>query len=58
MDNEARIKQLEDDLNLVYDNLDERISKLEAEHSDDIAFLGIAVSLAIGVIQILIALLK
>ena len=48
MDNDSRIKQLEEDLNLVYDNLDERISKLGAERSEDIAFLGIAVSLAIG----------
>ena len=58
MDNNSRIDQLEEDLNMAYDSLDERITKLEAEHSEDIATLGVAVSLAIGVIQILIALLK
>ena len=53
MDSEAKIKQL-----LVYDNLDERISNLEAQHSENIAELGIAASIVIGVVQILIALLK
>ena len=58
MDSEAKIKQLEEDINLVYDNLDERISNLEAQHSENIAELGIAASIVIGVVQILIALLK
>ena len=58
MDNEARISQLEEDINLVYDSLDERITKLEAQQTDDIAILSIAVSLMIGVIQIIISLVK
>ena len=58
MDSEAKIKQLEEDINLVYDNLDERISNLEAQHSENIAELGIAASIVIGVVQILIALLR
>ena len=58
MDSEAQIAQLEEDINLVYDSLDERISKLETQQSDNIAVLGIAVSLVIGIIQIFISLLK
>lgn len=58
MDNEARISQLEEDINLVYDSLDERITRLEAQQADDIAVLSIAVSLMIGVIQIIISLVK
>ena len=58
MDNDARIAKLEEDLNLVYDALDERISKLEKDNSEYIALFGIAASVTIGIIQILIALLK
>ena len=58
MDSEAKIKQLEEDLNLAYDSLDERISKLEADNSEYIALFGIAASIVIGVVQILVALLK
>lgn len=58
MDSESKIKQLEEDINLVYDSLDERISKLEAEHSQNIAVFGIAASIVIGVVQIIIALMK
>ena len=58
MDNDARIAKLEQDLNLVYDSLDERISRLEADNSEYIAMFGIVASIVIGVIQILVALLK
>ena len=58
MDDKARIKQLEDDLLLVYDELDERISRLEQDNSEYIAVFGIVASIVIGVIQILVALLK
>ena len=58
MDNDARISQLEEDLNLAYDALDERISKLEQDNSEYIAIFGIVVSIVIGTIQILVALLK
>ena len=58
MDDKARIKQLEDDLLLVYEELDERISRLEQDNSEYIAVLGIVASVVIGVIQILVALLK
>ena len=61
MDNEARIKQLEEDLNLAYDNLDLRISILEenqVKQSDYIALFGIVASIVIGVVQIIVTLLK
>ena len=61
MDNEARIKQLEEDLNLAYDNLDLRISILEenqVKQSDYIAIFGIVASIVIGVVQIIVTLLK
>lgn len=58
MDNDSRITQLEEDLNLAYDSLDERISNLEAKQSDYIAILGIVVSALIGLTQIVIATLK
>ena len=58
MDSEAKIKQLEEDINLIYDDLDERISKLETDNSEYIAMFGIAASIVIGVVQILVALLK
>ena len=58
MDDKARIKQLEDDLLLVYEELDERISRLEQDNSEYIAVLGIVASVVIGVVQILVALLK
>ena len=58
MDNETRLTQLEEDLNLVYDDLDKRITNLEAKQSDNIAIFGIVVSIVIGVTQIIIALVK
>ena len=58
MDDNSRIAQLEDDLLLVYEELDERISRLEQDNSEYIAVLGIVASVVIGVIQILVALLK
>ena len=58
MDSEAKLKQLEEDINLAYDSLDERISRLEAEHSENIAVFGVAASIVIGVVQIIIALMK
>lgn len=58
MDDNARITQLEDDLLLVYEELDQRISRLEQDNSEYIAMFGIVASIVIGVIQILVALLK
>lgn len=58
MDDNARIEQLEDDLLLVYEELDQRISRLEQGNSEYIAMFGIAASIVIGVIQIIVALLK
>ena len=58
MDDKARIKQLEDDLLLVYEELDQRVSRLEQDNSEYIAVFGIVASVVIGVIQILVALLK
>ena len=61
MDNEARIKQLEEDLNLAYDNLDQRVSILEenqVKQSDYIAIFGIVASIVIGVVQIIVTVLK
>ena len=58
MDDNSRIAQLEDDLLLVYDELDERVSRLEQDNSEYIAVFGIVASVVIGVIQILVALLK
>ena len=58
MDDKTRIEQLEDDLLLVYEELDQRVSRLEQDNSEYIAMFGIAASIVIGVIQILVALLK
>ena len=61
MDNEARIKQLEEDLNLAYDNLDQRITNLEEnqiKQSDYIAIFGITASIVIGIVQIIVTVLK
>ena len=58
MDDKARIKQLEDDLLLVYEELDQRVSRLEQDNSEYIAVFGIVASIVIVVIQILVALLK
>ncbi len=58
MDNDERIARLEEDLNMVYDSLDERITRLERKQSDTIAKFGIAATVIIGVIQIVISLLK
>ena len=55
MDYNARIKQLEDDLLLIYEELDQRVSRLEHDNSDSeyITVLDIVASIVIGVIQIL-----
>ncbi|MBQ9390172.1 MAG: hypothetical protein IJR27_03285 [Synergistaceae bacterium] len=59
MDNlSKKVNSLEEDINMVYDSLDERISRLERQNSDRIAMFGITASIIIGVIQIIIALLK
>lgn len=59
MDNVSeKVKSLEEDINMVYDSLDERISRLERQNSDRIAMFGITASIIIGVVQITIALLK
>ena len=58
MDDNARITQLEDDLLRVDEELDQRISRLEQDNSEYIAMFGIAASIVIGVIQIIVALLK
>lgn len=58
MDNESRIKELEELLNMVYDSLDERISKLERKQTDMITTIGVVAPIVIGVIQIIISLVK
>ena len=59
MDNlSKKVNSLEEDINMVYDSFDERISRLERQNSDRIAMFGITASIIIGVIQIIIALLK
>ena len=59
MDNlSKKVNSLEEDINMVYDSLDERISRLERKNSDRIAMFGITASIIIGVIQIIITLLK
>ncbi len=58
MDKDERIARLEEDLNMVYDSLDERITRLEKKQTDTIAQFGIAATIIIGVIQIVISLLK
>ena len=58
MDNDEKIARLEEDLNMAYDSLDERITRLEKNQSDTIAKFGIMATIKIGVIQIVISLLK
>ncbi len=58
MDNDERMKRLEEDLELVYDSLDQRITDLEKRQSDRIALFGVIATIVIGVTQIIIALWK
>ncbi|MBQ3695067.1 MAG: hypothetical protein IJQ77_06850 [Synergistaceae bacterium] len=58
MDNESRIAELEELLNMAYDSLDERISRLESKHIDTITKIGIVAPIVIGIIQIIISLVK
>lgn len=58
MDNESRIAELEELLNMAYDSLDERISRLESKHIDMITKIGVVAPIVIGIIQIIISLVK
>lgn len=58
MDNESRIDELEELLNMAYDSLDERISRLESNHIDTITKIGVVAPIVIGIIQIIISLVK
>ena len=58
MDKEARIDELEELLNLAYEDLDERLSKLENLRIDTITKVGVIAPIVIGVIQIVISLWK
>ena len=58
MDNESRIDELEKLLNMAYDSLDERISRLESNHIDTITKIGVVAPIVIGIIQIIISLVK
>ncbi|MBQ6664729.1 MAG: hypothetical protein IJM68_03980 [Synergistaceae bacterium] len=58
MDRNDEIARLEEDLNMAYDSLDERLRRLEEKQSDDVAVFGVVATIIIGVVQIVIALLK
>ena len=58
MDRDDEIARLEEDLNMAYDSLDERLRRLEEKQSDDVAVFGVVATIIIGVVQIVIALLK
>ena len=58
MDKESRIDELEELLNMAYDSLDERISRLESNHIDTITKIGVVAPIVIGIIQIIISLVK
>ncbi len=54
---EEKIADIEEQLNMAYDALDERLSKLE-NRDNDIAEFGVGATILIGVVQIIISLLK
>ena len=58
MDRNDEIARLEEDLNMAYDSLDERLRRLEEKQSDDVAVFGVVATIIIGVVHIVIALLK
>ena len=51
---ERKIEDLQDQLNMAYDDLDRRIGQ---GHSDSLTICGIAVALVVGGIQIVLAVL-
>ncbi len=52
MDNlSKKVNSLEEDINMVYDSLDERISRLERQNSDRIAMFGITASIIIALLK-------
>lgn len=55
---EAKIADVEEQLNMAYDDLDRRLDEAASERSYRLALVGVVISAVIGVIQILIALLK
>lgn len=55
---EAKIADLEEQLNMVYDDLDRRLNEAASERSYRLALVGVIISALIGITQILIALLK
>ena len=54
MDNDEKIARLEEDLNMAYDSLDERITRLEKNQSGTIAKFGIMATIIIGVVEFMI----
>lgn len=54
---EEKIADIEEQLNMAYDALDERLSKLE-NRDNDITEFGVGATILIGVVQIIISLLK
>lgn len=56
---EYRLRRLEEDLNLAYDAVDERLSEIERQNKQNntrLTWLSIAVTIIIGAVQIGIAL--
>lgn len=55
---EAQLADVEEQLNMAYDDLDRRIEEASSERSYRLALVGVVISATIGIIQIIIALLK
>ena len=55
---EAKLADVEDQLNMAYDDLDRRLNEAVSERSYRLAVVGVVISALIGVIQIIIALVK
>lgn len=55
---EAKLADLEEQLNMAYDDLDRRLNEEASERSYRLALVGVVISATIGIIQIIIALLR
>ena len=55
---EAKLADVEEQLNMAYDDLDRRLKEEASERSYRLALVGVVISAVIGIIQIIIALLK
>lgn len=55
---EAEIKDLQEQLDMAYDDLDRRIEEAASKSSYKLTLAGIIISAIIGIIQIVVAILK